>query len=58
MAVVHSTLVAIYRILRDGAHFEDLGPDHFDQGRKESLVRNSARKLQELGFKVPLEEAA
>jgi hypothetical protein len=51
-------LVAIYRMLLDGAHFADLGPDHFDERRKESLVRNSVRKLQELGFKVTLEEAA
>jgi transposase len=58
MAVAHSMLVAIYRMLLDGAHFEDLGPDHFDERRKESLVRNSVRKLQELGFKVTLEEAA
>ena len=58
MAVAHSMLVAIYRMLLDGAHFVDLGPDHFDERRKESLVRNSVRRLQELGFKVTLVEAA
>jgi len=58
MAVAHSMLVAIYRMLSDGAHFEDLGPDYVDTRRREALVRNSVRKLNELGFKVTLEEAA
>ena len=58
MAVAHSMLVAIYRMLHDGAHFQDLGPNHFDERRKESLVRNSVRKLQELGYRVTLEDAA
>lgn len=57
MAVAHSILVAIYRILSDGAHFHDLGPHFHDEQRRERVVRRSVQRLQELGYRVTIEAA-
>ena len=57
MAVAHSILVAIYRMLSDGAHFHDLGPDFHDEQRRDPFVRRSVQRLQELGYRVTIEAA-
>lgn len=57
MAVAHSILVAIYRMISDGAHFHDLGPHFHDEQRKERVVRRSVQRLQELGYRVTIEAA-
>ena len=56
MAVAHSMLIAIYRMLTDGAHFHDLGPHFHDKQRRERVVRRSVQRLQELGYRVTIEE--
>ncbi|HLQ16020.1 MAG TPA: IS110 family transposase [Candidatus Eisenbacteria bacterium] len=58
MAIAHSMLIAIYHMLRDGAHFVDLGPEHWDQRHKESVARRSIRRLEQLGYKVTIEAVA
>ncbi|HUZ88091.1 MAG TPA: hypothetical protein VNF26_14185 [Candidatus Baltobacterales bacterium] len=58
MAIAHSILIAIYHMLRDGAHFVDLGPEHWDQRHKESVARRSIRRLEQLGYKVTIEAVA
>ena len=57
MAVAHSMLLAIYRMLSDGAHFHDLGPHFHDEQRRERVVRRSVQRLQELGYRVTIEAA-
>jgi hypothetical protein len=57
MVVAHSMLLAIYRMLSDGAHFHDLGPHFHDEQRRERVVRRSVQRLQELGYRVTIEAA-
>lgn len=56
VAVAHSLLVAIYHMLRDGTVHQDLGPDHFDERRREQSTRRAVRQLQDLGFDITVEE--
>jgi len=58
MAVAASLLTAVYFMLRDGVEYRDLGPDHFDRLEKGKLRRRMVRRLEELGYKVELSEAA
>lgn len=46
MAIAHSMLVAIYHILRDGTHYEDLGPKHWDERHKQQVATSSVRRLE------------
>lgn len=57
MAVAHSMLVAIYHMLRNGEHFEDLGPHFHDEQHREKVVRRNVQRLEELGYKVTIEAA-
>lgn len=57
MAVAHSLLIAIYNMLRNGTYFVDLGPTHYDQRRRDLIAKRSVQRLEELGFKVSIEEA-
>ena len=58
MAIAHSMLIAIYHMLRDGAPFVDLGPEHWDSRHRESVALRSIRRLQQLGYKVTVEAVA
>ena len=58
MALAHSMLVAIYHMLRNGEHFIDLGPAHWDQRHRESVAQRSIRRLEQLGYKVTVEAVA
>jgi transposase len=57
IASAHSLLVTIYHLLRDGTVFQDLGPLHFDNRNREAVRRRSLRRLEQLGYRVTLEEA-
>jgi transposase len=57
MAVAHSILIAIYRMLKDGAHFHDLGPNFHDTQRRDRIVRRSVQRLENLGYRVTIEAA-
>jgi len=57
IASAHSLLVAIYHMLRDGTVFQDLGPTHFEKLNREAVTRRSLRRLEQLGYRVTLEEA-
>jgi transposase len=58
VAVAHSILAATYFILRDGADYRDLGPDHFHRLTPEKRVRDLVRQLEKLGHTVTLEKVA
>jgi transposase len=58
IAVAHNLLVIAYYILRDGACYQDLGPDYFDKLNPEGLRRRLTKRLEGLGFKVTLEPLA
>jgi transposase len=58
MAVAHSMLVSIYHMLRDGTHYEDLGSTHWDERHRQSVAQRSVRRLEQLGYRVTVEEVA
>jgi hypothetical protein len=58
MAVAHSILMAIYAMLSNGAYFVDLGPTHYDARRRDLIAKRSVRRLEELGYRVTIEETA
>lgn len=58
VAVAHALLVTIYYMLRNGTHYVDLGPDHFDKLDRQALVRRSVRRLEKLGYQVSIQPAA
>jgi hypothetical protein len=45
-------------MLKDGPHFEDLGPTHLDAKRRQAIALRSVKRLEELGFTVTIEEPA
>lgn len=58
IAVAASILTAVYYMLRDGTHYQDLGPDHFSRIDRTKRANRLCRQLQQLGFSVRLTEAA
>ena len=45
-------------MLKDGTHYQDLGPEHFDRIDREAVVRRSVRRLERLGYQVTVERLA
>lgn len=58
VAVGHSILNAAYYVLKNRVPYQDLGPYHFDTINKARLTRYLVRRLENLGHKVTIEEAA
>jgi transposase len=58
IAVAHSQLVAAYHMLRDGAGYQDLGANHFDNLIESRRTRQFVKGLERLGYRVTLEKAA
>jgi transposase len=58
IAVAHALLVTIYHMLKNGTHYVDLGPDHFENLNREAVVRRSVRRLEKLGYQVSIQPAA
>ena len=60
-ALAASILTAAYHMLKNGALYEDLGPDHFDKRAQGRQVHRLINRLRNLGFAVqitPVEAAA
>ena len=58
VAVAHSLLVAIYHLLKDGTVFQDLGAQHWEVRHREAIARRSLRRLEQLGYRVTLQQTA
>jgi transposase len=55
VALAHTILGIIYRVLKDHTTYRDLGPDYFDQLDKTRLTRALVRRLERLGHQVTLQ---
>jgi transposase len=53
-AVAASMLTAAYHMLKNGAFYEDLGADHFDNRAKGKHVLRLVNRLQSLGYVVQI----
>src|SRR5918995_762468 len=58
VAVAGAMLTAIYFMLKRGAEYHDLGPDHFQRTERSRLATRLTRKLTELAFDVTLTQRA
>lgn len=58
LAVAASMLTACYHMLRDSVEYRDLGALHFDRRDKAKTIRRLVRKLNDLGCKVDVHQAA
>ena len=58
VAVAHTILVIIYHMLKEGTAYQDLGADYFDKLNHDAVARRAIKRLEALGYKVTLEEAA
>jgi len=58
VAVAAAMLTAVYYMLKRGAAYHDLGPDHFQRTERSRLAARLTRKLGELGFDVTLTQRA
>ena len=47
----------VYHLLRDGATYQELGGNYFDERDREATLRRSVRRLERLGYKVTIEAA-
>lgn len=54
VAVAHSMLIAIYHMLKDGTHFQDLGAEYYNQFNKERKINAYLKKLKALGWQSPV----
>jgi len=57
-AVAASILTAIYHMLKDGTHHQDLGANHFDNRSTEIRAKRLAAQIAKLGFEVELRPMA
>lgn len=58
IAVCHSILVMTYQMLKKRETYKGLGSDYLDQRKNDSVIKNSIKRLDSLGLKVTLENAA
>jgi len=58
LAVGHRILVIAYHLLTTGQDYHDLGPDFFEQRRREQRERRLIHELERLGNKVTVERVA
>jgi transposase len=53
-AVMHSVLVIVYHVLREGQSYRELGADYFDRLDTARLERHHVNRLRALGYEVVL----
>ena len=58
IAVAHSILIISYYLIRDDTTYHDLGPNYFDERDKEKVIRRCAQRIEHLGKKVTITDAA
>lgn len=55
VAVAHSILIIAYHLIKNGQTYQDLGFDYFDRRNSATTARRMVHKLEQLGYKVNLE---
>jgi transposase len=58
IVVAHAILRISYYLLTRKEVYRDLGEDYFDKQREQSIVRNSLRRLESLGYTVSINQAS
>ncbi len=58
IAIGRKILEIAYVVLRDGVEYQDLGVNYYDERKKDAVVRNAIKRLEQLGYKVAVQPAA
>lgn len=58
VAVGHAILIICYHMIKNRSHYNELGADFFQTRNRDTLIRQSVKRLETLGFTVSLEEIA
>ena len=58
IAVGHKILIMAYYILKTGTPYKELGNDYLNRRKKDKIVKNHVKRLQDLGYAVELKKAA
>lgn len=58
VAVGHTMLVIAYHLLRDGAVYQELGGNYFDEQKEQHVVHRMQRRLERLGYEVTITKQA
>jgi transposase len=58
VAVGHSILVMAYHMLQRGTEYCELGPNYFNELERLAVKQRLVRRLEDLGYKVILDQAA
>ena len=56
--MAHSILIIAYYVIRDGTTYKDLGANYFDERDKEKVIRRCTQRIEQLGKKVTVTDAA
>ncbi|MET3941972.1 hypothetical protein ABIC22_004784 [Paenibacillus sp. PvP094] len=54
VAVAHSIMTIAYHLLTRQEDYKDLGSDYFEKRHHDAIVKQTVRKLENLGFTVTL----
>ena len=52
VATAHKPAVLVYRMLRFGHRYTDIGQERYEQQYKQRLLQRLARKAQDFGFQL------
>ncbi|PTQ55740.1 MAG: Mobile element protein [Candidatus Carbobacillus altaicus] len=55
VAVAHSILMIAYYILKRRQPYMELGPTYYEERKRDTIIRQSLKKLESLGLKVTVE---
>ncbi|PTQ55169.1 MAG: Mobile element protein [Candidatus Carbobacillus altaicus] len=55
VAVAHRILVIVYHPLKEKQTYNELGPQYYEEHRREHVAKQALRKLQSLGYTVTIE---
>ncbi|XOK64853.1 transposase [Paenibacillus elgii] len=58
IAVAHSMMTIAYYLLTRGENYRDLGANYFETRQQEMIVKQSVRRLENLGFTVTISNPA
>jgi transposase len=58
IAIGRKILEIAYVVLRDGVEYRDLGVNYYDERKKDAVVRNAIKRLEQLGYKVAVQPVA
>jgi transposase len=54
VAVAHSIMTIAYHLITRQEEYKDLGSDYFEKRKQDAIVRQTVRKLENLGYSVTL----